>query len=213
MTHGGVKKSYLHFLFASVCFETCCFCFGCFDSCSKHQNKPKNFFFFGFMRQTEADWVSVRFGSDQNYFFCFFEDTLRLAARTVPCPLPVRVISLSLACSSLLTTRHTVPLFWHARIFSGLTESIGTDLWSGRLHLVKKGQNRHTLLSINREVIYGAGIKRTSVIRCDKLGITAICIKSPSLTYPKPEAYENLTEGMYNVHCTNLEVCRYRQIY
>jgi hypothetical protein len=46
-------------------------CFGCFDMCSKHRNKPKNRFFWFHetnRKTTETDCVSVLFGSNRKYF-------------------------------------------------------------------------------------------------------------------------------------------------
>jgi hypothetical protein len=38
-------------------------CFGCFDTCPKHQNKPKQTekFFFGFAKQTEKQPKQIEF--------------------------------------------------------------------------------------------------------------------------------------------------------
>ncbi len=55
------------------------YCFGCFDTCSKHRNKPKNSF-FGFTKQTEKQPKEIvfRFFSVQTENIFCFEDTLAL---------------------------------------------------------------------------------------------------------------------------------------
>jgi hypothetical protein len=42
-------------------------------------------------------------------------------------------------------------------------------------------------------------IKSPSVIRCDKLGNYKSSESKSTLTYPKPEAQETLTKGMYKI--------------
>ncbi len=48
-------------------------CFGCFDTGSKHRNKPKFFFWFHATNRNkrETDLVSVCFGSNRIFFFSF----------------------------------------------------------------------------------------------------------------------------------------------
>ncbi len=60
-------------------FRNSSVCFGCFDTGSKHRNKPKkNFFWFHQTNRNKrkTDLVSVCFGSNRNFFFFHFEDTL-----------------------------------------------------------------------------------------------------------------------------------------
>jgi hypothetical protein len=49
-------------------------CFGCFDTCSKHRNKPKKIF-FGFVKQTETQPKQTEFWfflvQTENIFFLF----------------------------------------------------------------------------------------------------------------------------------------------
>ncbi len=58
-------------------------CFGCFDTCSKHRNKPKKKF-FGFTKQTEKQpkQILFRFFSVQTEnIFCLFRGHPRHASR------------------------------------------------------------------------------------------------------------------------------------
>jgi hypothetical protein len=81
---------YLHCFCLLTSFRTIFFglfrnrsvCFGCFDMDSKHRNEPKqtekiiDWFRETNRKSTETDRVSVSFGSNRNFFFICFEDTL-----------------------------------------------------------------------------------------------------------------------------------------
>ncbi len=68
----GVRS--IFFLICFRLFRNRCFFFSCFDTCSKHRNKPKTLF-FGFVKQTEEHTKQIyfRFFSVQiENIFCLF---------------------------------------------------------------------------------------------------------------------------------------------
>ncbi len=67
-------SSHTFFVVCFVFFRNRFVCFGCFDTCSKHRNKPKNIF-FSFMKQTEKQpkQIVFRFFSVKiENIFCLF---------------------------------------------------------------------------------------------------------------------------------------------
>jgi hypothetical protein len=67
-------RSTVYTLFCLFCIFSKQVCFGCFDTCSKHRNKPKNIF-FGLTKQTEKQPKQIVFRSFRFkpiiYFVCF----------------------------------------------------------------------------------------------------------------------------------------------